>query len=188
MADATEAEEAPEPAPRARPRRAVTLDATDLAVLDLLLRDARASQRRIGREVGMSAPAVGERIARLERAGVITGYRVVVDRAQIGFSLTAYVSVTWVDAARDPSRILQELRSFPEIEDASIVAGPMDVILRLRARDHEHLRELLYRIWGLPGVLRTETFLSLGDAEPKDIDAELLGVLRDELNSHGRPV
>ena len=161
-------------------REAPVLDDIDLGVLDLLLRDARASQRRIGREVGMSAPAVGERIARLERAGVIQGYRVVLDRSRLGFSLTAYISVTWVDGQKDPAGIINELRAFPEIEQASIVAGPMDVMLHLRAKDHEHLRQLLYRIWAIPGVSRTETFLSLGDTLPKDVDADLVGLLREE--------
>src|SRR5438270_11081253 len=69
----------------------VSLDDVDLAILDLLVRDARASQRRIAREVGMSPPAVAERIGRLERTGVIRGYRAELDRARLGFLVVVYV-------------------------------------------------------------------------------------------------
>ena len=68
------------------------------------------------------------------------------------------------------------------MEDVAIVAGPMDLMLRLRVRDHEHLRHCLYdKIWKLPGVNRTETFLSLSASEPKLIDADLISMLRSRV-------
>ncbi|HKA50967.1 MAG TPA: Lrp/AsnC ligand binding domain-containing protein, partial [Candidatus Dormibacteraeota bacterium] len=58
-------------------------------------------------------------------------------------------------------------------------AGPMDLMLRLRVRDHEHLRHCLFdRIWKLPGVNRTETFVSLSATDTKPIDLELVRMLR----------
>lgn len=157
----------------------ITLDDVDLSILDLLVRDARASQRRIAREVGMSPPAVAERISRLERSGVIRGYRAELDRARLGFSMVAYVSVIAVNTLKHPDEILTALRGLPEVEDVSIVAGPMDLVLRLRVRDHEHLRHCLYeKIWKLPGVTRTETFLLLSAVEPKPVDLDLIRMLR----------
>src|SRR5947209_5171680 len=70
-----------------------SLDRHDLAILALLARDARMSRRAVAREVGMSAPAVADRIARLERAGVIRGYRADVDRSLLGYALVVYVGV-----------------------------------------------------------------------------------------------
>jgi DNA-binding Lrp family transcriptional regulator len=158
----------------------VSLDGVDLAILDLLVRDARASQRRIAREVGMSPPAVAERIGRLERTGVIRGYRAELDRARLGFSMVVYVSVIAVNTLKHPDEILTALRALPEVEDVSIVAGPMDLMLRLRVRDHEHLRRCLFdKIWKLPGVNRTETFLSLSATDTKLIDVDLIRMLRD---------
>jgi DNA-binding Lrp family transcriptional regulator len=157
----------------------VSLDDVDLAILDLLVRDARASQRRIAREVGMSPPAVAERIGRLERAGVIRGYRAELDRARLGFSMVVYVSVIAVNTLKHPDEMLTALRALPEVEDVSIVAGPMDLMLRLRVRDHEHLRQCLFdKIWKLPGVNRTETFLSLSATDTKPIDLDLIRMLR----------
>jgi DNA-binding Lrp family transcriptional regulator len=160
-------------------REPVSLDDVDLSIVELLARDARASQRRIAREVGMSPPAVAERIARLERTGVIRGYRAEIDRSLLGFSLVAYVSVVAVNTLKQPDDVLEALRALPEVEDVCIVAGPMDLILRLRVRDHEHLRRCLFdSIWQLPGVSRTETFLWLRAAEPKPVDVELIRLLR----------
>src|SRR5262249_27523359 len=85
------------------------LDVVDLAILELLVRDARASQRRIAREVGMSPPAVAERIGRLERTGVIRGYRAELDRARLGFSMVVYVSVIAVNTLKGPDEGLRAL-------------------------------------------------------------------------------
>lgn len=166
------------------------LDDVDLAILELLVRDARASQRRIAREVGMSPPAVAERIGRLERTGVIRGYRAELDRTRLGFSMVVYVSVIAVNTLKQPDEVLRALWALPEVEDVAIVAGPMDLMLRLRVRDHEHLRHCLFdRIWKLPGVNRTETFVSLSATDTKPIDLELVRMLRaqssqSELQAH----
>lgn len=170
--------EQPESIPRPAPE-APSLDDVDLSILELLVGDARASQRRIAREVGMSPPAVAERIARLERAGVIRGYRAEIDRSLLGFSLVAYVSVFAENVLQDPDQVLEALSALPEVEEATIVAGSMDLILRLRVRDHEHLRRCLFEHIGrLPGVGRTETFLWLRSSQPKQIDRDLIGTLR----------
>jgi len=127
----------------------------------------------------MSPPAVSERIGRLERTGVIRGYRAELDRARLGFSMVVYVSVIAVNTLKQPDEVLQALWALPEVEDVAIVAGPMDLMLRLRVRDHEHLRHCLFdRIWKLPGVNRTETFVSLSVTDTKPIDLELVRMLR----------
>jgi Lrp/AsnC family transcriptional regulator, leucine-responsive regulatory protein len=151
-----------------------SLDTLDVAILRLLVRDARMSHRRLAREVGMSAPAVAERIARLERSGVIRGYRVDVDRTALGFGLVVYIGVVAVQGG-DQSEVVRALGELPEVEDVHVVTGPKDLLVRLRVRDHEHLREVLFdRIWSLPGIERTETYISLGQMAPKDVDAALL--------------
>ena len=62
-----------------------------------------------------------------------------------------------------------------------MVTGPKDLLVRLRVRDHEHLRDVLFgRVWDLPGVDRTETYISLGHMEPKDVDGTLLELLAAE--------
>lgn len=160
---------------------APALDLVDVAVLEALLRDARASQRSIARAVGMSAPAVAERIARLERAGVIGGYRPVINRERLGFPVTAYLGIQTLETGAKPLRVASALADLPEVEQVSVITGPLDLMLRLRVRDHEHLRRTLYAIWEIDGVQRTETLLSLQDAGRRDTDWELVQRLRMEL-------
>ncbi len=155
----------------------VGLDRVDLAILRRLVGDARLSQRRLAREVGMSAPAVAERGARMERAGVIRGYRADVDRDAIGFPVVVYVGAVAIQGANQ-QQVVRTLRSMPEVEDVHIVTGPKDLLIRLRVRDHQHLRECLFdRIWNVPGIERTETYISMGQMEPKPFDADLVDTL-----------
>ena len=157
------------------------LDETDLAILRLLSIDARISLRSIARELGMSPPAITDRVARLEGLGVIRGYRAEIDRALLGFPLVVYVGIVSVQGS-DQTQVVERLRETPEVEDVRLVTGPKDLLVRLRLRDTSHLREVLFdRIWSVAGVDRTETFVSLGGMEPKPFDVLLLeGLLADE--------
>jgi DNA-binding Lrp family transcriptional regulator len=158
----------------------VETDGLDLALLSALATDARQSQRALARAVGMSPPAVADRLARLERAGVIRGYRVEVDWAALGLPVVVYLAVT-AAPGMDLSRIISAIRLLPEVQDMTVVTGALDLLVRLRVRDHTHLRDLLLaRIFQIPGVQRTETFLSLADVEPENFTAALLDRLRKQ--------
>jgi DNA-binding Lrp family transcriptional regulator len=152
----------------------VEVDGFDLALLHALATDARQSQRALARQVEMSPPAVADRIARLERLGAIRGYRVDIDWAALGYPVVVYIAVT-AGPGMDLSEIIKAIRALPEAEDMSVVTGGLDLLVRLRVRDHAHLRELLLaEIFQINGVQRTETFLSLADVEPGNFTAAML--------------
>ncbi len=158
----------------APPAPTVEVDESDLALLRALAEDARQSQRALARTIEMSAPAVADRLARLERAGVIRGYRVDIDWAALGYPVVVYLAVT-AGPGVDLSEIIKAISALPEAQDMSVVTGGMDLLVRLRVRDHAHLRELLLtQIFKINGVQRTETFLSLADVEPANFTAALL--------------
>lgn len=124
----------------------------------------------------MSPPAVAERVARLERTGVIRGYRVDIDRARLGFPLVAYILIALEGSP--PADILDQLRTMTEVEDVHLVTGPRDLLVRIRVRDHEHLRDvLLDGIWKVRGIARVESCVSLGEMAPKSYDLDLLDAL-----------
>jgi Lrp/AsnC family transcriptional regulator, leucine-responsive regulatory protein len=163
----------------------VEVDDLDLTLLRALATDARQSQRALARAVGMSPPAIADRLARLERAGAIRGYRVDVDWAALGYPVVVYLAVT-ANPGVDLSEIVREIRGLPEAQDMSVVTGAFDLLVRLRVRDHTHLRELLLNtIFQIPGVQRTETFLSLADAEPDNFAEALLDQM-SQLGQRGR--
>jgi DNA-binding Lrp family transcriptional regulator len=164
---------------------AVSLDATDLAILRLLCIDARISLRSIARDLGMSPPAITDRVARLEGLGVIRGYRAEIDRALLGLPLVVYVGIVSVQGS-DQTQVVERLRQTPEVEDVRLVTGPKDLLVRLRLRDTGHLRDVLFdRIWTVPGVDRTETYVSLGGMEPKPFDVLLLEGLLTKARADG---
>jgi Lrp/AsnC family leucine-responsive transcriptional regulator len=150
------------------------VDDLDLTLLRALAVDARQSQRALARAVGMSPPAVADRLARLERAGAIRGYRVDIDWAALGYPVVVYLAVT-AGPGTDLSQIIRAIRALPEAQNMSVVTGGLDLLVRFRVRDHVHLRDLLLTtIFQIPGVQRTETFLSLADTEPDNFAVALL--------------
>ena len=162
----------------------VEVDDSDLALLRALAADARQSQRALARIIEMSPPAVADRLARLERNGVIRGYRVDIDWAALGYPVVVYVAVT-AGPGMDLSEIVKAIRALPEAEDMSVVTGGLDLFVRLRVRDHAHLRELLLtEIFTINGVQRTETFLSLADVEPANFTAALLDQMSGRRGGH----
>src|SRR4051812_22326129 len=111
-------------------REAPTFDAVDLALLRHLATDARISVRGLARLVGMSAPAVGERIARLERERIIRGYRADIDYGALGASLIVYIGVVSVQG-HDQRQLIADLRRLSEVESVDVVTGPLDLLVRL---------------------------------------------------------
>jgi Lrp/AsnC family transcriptional regulator, leucine-responsive regulatory protein len=156
----------PSPAP-------VQIDAIDRQLLALLARDSRISQRRLARELRMSPPAIGERIARLERAGVIRGYTVAIDWSALGY-VTCYLAVSASQGA-EQGPVMAALHELPEVEEVIVITGSLDMLARVRVRDHAHLRRLLLeQVWQIEGVQRTETFLSLAEMPAKDLTVGML--------------
>ena len=161
------------------PRAVVPLDAIDRQLLVLLSRDARVSQRGLARELRMSPPAIGDRLARLEREGVIRGYSVTIDWSALGY-VTCYLAVT-VRPDADQAAVMAQLYKLPEVEDVLVITGSLDMLVRMRVRDHVHLRRfLLEHVWQLEGVQRTETFLSLAELPSKHLAASLLTETSEE--------
>ncbi|MGH7721246.1 MAG: Lrp/AsnC family transcriptional regulator [Candidatus Dormibacteria bacterium] len=162
----------------ARQVRPAVLDAVDLQILQLLAGEARMSQRSLARALGMSPPAVGERIARLERAGVIRGYTIDIGWPEAGFPVTVVLTILAVQGY-SLAPVIEALRELPEVEDVCIVTGPSDLLARVVVRDHNHLRQLLLeRVWQIPGVQRTETLVTLAEMQPKRFAIQLLDSMR----------
>jgi Lrp/AsnC family leucine-responsive transcriptional regulator len=156
------------------PSEPVALDTIDLRLLLLLSDDARISQRSLARELGMSAPAVADRLARLHRQGVIAGYGVRLNWSALGYPTIVYLTVTAVQGY-EQGMIMSRLAALPEVEEVMLVTGDFDMLVRVRVRDHTHLRDLLINsVWQIEGIQRTETSLSIAEMKPKNSASELL--------------
>jgi len=138
----------------------MTFDATDRRILAILRENGRASHAAIAKDVGLSAPAVGERIRKLEHAGVIRGYRAVFDPTTLGLGICAFVAIA--PQPRNPNaNLVENLIALPEIEELHAVAGTYGYIAKVRVPTPEDLDAFLDRLWVLDGVERTETTMVL---------------------------
>ncbi len=136
------------------------MDAVDRQLLHSLRANARATYADLARQVGLSAPAVHERVGKLEAAGIITGYHATVAPAAVGLDVTALVGVFESDqnAEQDVARALALM---PEIEDCWFVAGEESFLLKVRVADMPALEHAIAAISRLPGVSRTRTTVVL---------------------------
>jgi Lrp/AsnC family transcriptional regulator, leucine-responsive regulatory protein len=119
------------------------IDATDRRILSELSGDGRVSLAELGRRVSLSPPAVAERVARLERAGVITGYHAAIDPRALGYQLTAIVRVR--PAARQLPRIPELAAEIPEISECLRITGEDCFFLKVHLRSIDELSPLLDR-------------------------------------------
>jgi Lrp/AsnC family leucine-responsive transcriptional regulator len=119
------------------------MDATDRRILEELQADGRLAIAELGRRVKLSAPAVGERVQRLERDGVITGYHAAVDPRRIGYPLAAIVRIA--PATRQLEKIRELIRESPEVVECHRITGEDCFFLKLHVRSMDDLEPLLDR-------------------------------------------
>jgi Lrp/AsnC family leucine-responsive transcriptional regulator len=120
------------------------LDETGWALLCALQEDARSTFAELGRRVGLTAPAVADRMRRLEAAGIITGYHAAVNPAKLGLGLTAIIRFK---AAGEPyERIIGVIKGCPEIIECHDVTGDDCMTLTAVVSSVEHLQELIARL------------------------------------------
>lgn len=123
------------------------LDETGRTILTTLQREGRIAFSELGRRVGLSAPAVAERVRRMEDIGLITGYRALVDRRRLGWVMTAFIRVT---CAGDKYQAVRRLAiDLPEIIDCHHITGEDCFFVKLVVRSVDHLEQVVDRFRGL---------------------------------------
>jgi Lrp/AsnC family leucine-responsive transcriptional regulator len=135
------------------------LDERDLAIVAALQEDARATYADVGARVGLSASAVHDRVRKLERQGVVRGYRAVVDPEAIGLFVTALIEASPLDP-QQPDDLPERVRAFPEVEDCLSVAGEANYVLKVRTKTTGDLEDLIRRLREKGGVT-TKTTIAL---------------------------
>ncbi len=119
------------------------LDDTNLRLLAELQRDARLSLAELGRRVGLSSPAVAERLQRLRREGVVAGYRAELNPRALGLALSAVIRVR--PSPRQLHHVGEVARETPEVVECHRVTGDDCYVMTAHVRDVEHLEEVIDR-------------------------------------------
>lgn len=136
------------------------MDTVDRRIIDALRRNGRATYADLGRQVGLSASAVHERVGKLEATGVITGYHAVVDPQSVGLGVTALVGINLTDTA-DEEAVAAALGGLSEVESCYSVAGDDTFVVKVRVATVDDLERTLGRLRRLDGVARTRTTVVL---------------------------
>ena len=122
----------------------IELDRTDKKILDILQRQGRISMTDLAEQIGLSTSPCSERVRRMEREGVITGYYARVNPQAIGKTLLVFVEVTLSSKSGDVfDQVRQELLLVPEVMECHLVSGGFDYLIKARLRAMSDYRDLL---------------------------------------------
>jgi len=137
----------------------IELDAIAWKIVELLQRNARLSFAELGRKVGLSTPAVAERVHRLEEAGVITGYHASIDGAKLGVPIRILMRLTIPGGDLQISRTVTAIKESSEIRRCHRITGSESFVIEADVVSIRHMEALIDRLSAL-GATSTSTVLS----------------------------
>lgn len=145
------------------------IDNLDRKILDIITKNARVPYLEVARECNVSGAAIHQRVQRLIRIGVIRGSEFKVDPVMVGFRTCAYIGI-FLDHPGNYKDIVNNLREIPEVIECHYTTGNYSLFIKVYAEDNEHLRVVLTdKIQTIPGVIRTETLISLEESINRQI-------------------
>ncbi|SMP24038.1 Lrp/AsnC family transcriptional regulator [Shimia sagamensis] len=145
------------------------LDAIDRKLLGLLSEDAEQSYATLGDKVGLSPPAVHERVKRYKASGRISGVTAQLDPMMTGKPFLAFLHVDTTGWGK--STAMMELRDLPELEEIHSVTGDTCMLLKVRMQDSKAMEALLKRLYDMPDVVSTKTYVALSTYLERPVQA-----------------
>ncbi len=148
------------------------IDSLDKKILKIVMKNARIPSKDVAVECGVSRAAIHQRIQRMIDTRVITGSGYHVDPKSVGFATCTYIGVK-LERGSMYRNVVPEFEKIDEIVECHFTTGPYTLLLKLYARDNQHLMELLNdKIQHIPGVTATETLISLDESINREIPIE----------------
>jgi len=136
------------------------LDDIDRRLLQELQQDCKTPLSKLGDRVGLGAPAVMDRLRKLESAGVITGYRAVVDSRRVGLDITAFIGVS-INYPKDIEQFLAQVAERAEVLECHHVTGEHTLLLKVKTENTASLERVISALRRVEGVTRTESMIVL---------------------------
>lgn len=150
----------------------LNLDSLDFKILSTLSDNARKPFLEIARECNVSGAAIHQRVAKLTAMGVITGSELLVAPSSVGFDTCAYMGFF----LKDPSSftdVVEKLREIPEVVECYFTTGEYDMLIKLYARNNDHLLQLIHGPLQNLGLSRTETLISFKEVFRRPLPIEV---------------
>lgn len=149
------------------------IDKLDRKILSILLTNARIPFKDVATQCGVSRAAIHQRVQHLVEKGIITGSGFYVNPKSLGYSTCTYVGLN-LERGSMYKKVVAELQEIPEIVECHFTTGPYTMMIKLYARDNEQLMDLLNnRMQSIPGVVSTETLISLEQSIKREIPANV---------------
>ncbi len=137
------------------------IDGIDKKILRALMEDARTPVLEIARQVGISGAAIHQRLRKLEKSGLLSGSKFVINPKVLGYTTMAFVGI-FLDKAMNNPDAVKQLKKIPEVLECHYTTGNWSILIKVLCKDNEHLMHVLNKeIQSITGVSRTETFISL---------------------------
>lgn len=151
------------------------IDNLDRRILNIIMRNARISSKDVAVVCGVSRAAIHQRIARLVEMKVIVGSGYNVDPHTLGYNTCTYVGVR-LEKGSMYREVVKELEKIPEVVECHFTTGPYSLLIKVYARDNNHLMTLLNdHIQQIEGVTETETLISLEQSLNRQIEVRPIG-------------
>ncbi|HLV24046.1 MAG TPA: winged helix-turn-helix transcriptional regulator [Moheibacter sp.] len=139
------------------------IDEIDKTILMYLIENTRMPFTEIAKKMNVSAGTIHVRVKKLEDAGIIKGTTLITDYDKMGYQFVAYLGLLLTKTNKIQS-VIDELYKIPHVTVAHIVAGKYNIFCKIRARDTNHAKELIFMIDQIEDVLRTESMISLEES------------------------
>ena len=139
------------------------LDEVDHQILDMLIENTRTPFTDIAKKLLISAGTVHVRVKKMEEAGIIRGSSLTLNYAKLGYSFIAYVGI-FLQNTSQTKFVLQRINDIPYVTVAHVTTGKFNIFCKIRAKDTNHAKEIIFRLDDIEGVYRTETMISLEES------------------------
>lgn len=148
----------------------IEIDGIDKEILRALMSDARTPILEISRKIGISGAAIHQRLRKLEKSGIISGSKFIINPKVLGYKTMAFIGI-YLDKAMSNPEAVKQLQKIPEVLECHYTTGNWSVFIKILCKDNEHLMHLLNKdIQSIKGVSRTETFISLNQQIDRQIE------------------
>ncbi|PZD79266.1 Lrp/AsnC family transcriptional regulator [Mesonia sp. K7] len=139
------------------------LDDIDHQILDILIDNTRTPFTDIAKKLNISAGTVHVRVKKMEEAGIITGSTLSVDYKKLGYAFIAYVGI-FLQKTSQTKFVLERINEIPYVTVAHVTTGKFNIFCKIRAKDTDHAKQVIFDIDDIEGVYRTETMISLEES------------------------
>lgn len=139
------------------------LDEVDHQILDILIDNTRTPFTDIAKKLQISAGTVHVRVKKMEEAGIITGSSLSIDYKKLGYAFIAYVGV-FLQKTSQTKFVLERINEIPFVTVAHVTTGKFNIFCKIRAKDTEHAKQIIFELDDIEGVYRTETMISLEES------------------------